>query len=135
VPEPTWLDLDTIVEIHRKSLARYGGSPGVRDLGLLESALARPQYRYEFEPESDLHCLAAAYAFGLAKNHPFVDGNKRLGFISAYVFLRFNGWHITATQKEAVTSMLALADGSIEEADFARWLRERSERIAAPPAV
>jgi death on curing protein len=127
--EPVWLDLETVLTIHELILNEFGGMPGVRDLGLLESALARAQWLCEFDSEADLHRFGAAYAFGIAKNHPFVDGNKRVGYLSAYTFLRFNGWHVAARQADAVRAMLALAGGSLSEADFAAWLRGHSEAV------
>jgi death on curing protein len=129
VAEPEWLDLDVVLEIHEKNLIRFGGATGLRDLGLLHSALARPQWLYEFDTQADLHRFAAAYAFGIVKNHPFVDGNKRVGFLSAYTFLRFNGWYVTATERDAVRAVLALAASDMSEADFAAWLRGNSERL------
>lgn len=85
--EPEWLDIDLVFEIHAKNLVRFGGASGLRDSGLLDSALARSQWLFEFDAEADLHRFAAAYAFGIAKNHPFIDGNKRVGFVCAYIFL------------------------------------------------
>ena len=104
MPEPEWLDPDVVLEIHQKNLIRFGGASGLRDSDLLHSALARPQWLYEFVAEADLHRFAAAYAFGIIKNHPFVDGNKRAGFLCAYTFLRLNGWYLGARQADAVTS-------------------------------
>jgi death on curing protein len=130
VPEPVWLDLDVVLAIHHNMLTRFGGGSGLRDLGLLESALARPKWLYEFDPAANPHRLAAACAFGIAKNHPFVDGNKRVAFICAYVFLRFHGWHIIATQREVEHAMLALADGSLNEVELAAWLEEKSEPVS-----
>jgi death-on-curing protein len=129
VSEPVWLDIDVIREIHQVNLNRFGGAPGLRDLGLLESALYRPQWLHEFDSEADLHQFAAAYAFGIVKNHPFVDGNKRLGYVSACTFLRYNGWHVGARQADAVRAVLALAASEMSEAEFAAWLRGNSERL------
>ena len=134
MPEPEWLDLDVVLEIQQQQLIRFGGSPGLRDMGLLQSALARPQWLYEFNPDADAHRFAAAYAYGIVKNHPFVDGNKRLGFLAAYVFLRLNGWHLAATQADIVRVMVALANGKLDEAEFAGWLRQKCEAAALPPA-
>jgi death on curing protein len=127
--EPVWLDLETVLKIHELILNEFGGMPGIRDLGLLESALSRAQWICEFDSEADLHGLGAAYAFGIAKNHPFVDGNKRVGYLSAYTFLRYNRWHVAATQADAVRAMVALASSGMGEADFAVWLREHSEPV------
>jgi death-on-curing protein len=133
VREPEWLELDLVLEIQRLNLLRYGGASGIRDLGLLQSALARPQWLHEFDATADLHRLAASYANGIVRNHPFVDGNKRTGFISAYTFLRFNGWYLTATDPDAVRSMLALAAGTLTEEQFAAWLRHQSEAVPWEP--
>jgi death-on-curing protein len=131
VLEPTWLDLDIVLEIHRRDLGRHGGAAGLRDLGLLESAMARPQWLYEFNKEADLHDFAAAYAFGIVRNHPFIDGNKRLGYVAACTFLRFNGWHVAVRQGEAVRTVLELADGNLTEDELAVWLRQNSEATPA----
>jgi len=101
----------------------HGGSLGIRDEGLLESALARPQQKWHYEPRSDLATLAAAYAFGVAKNHPFIDGNKRAALVAAYTFLAVNGFELEAPEPEAVTLILGTADGSISEEDLASWIR------------
>jgi death on curing protein len=132
VGEPVWLDLDIILEIHQMNLSRYGGASGLRDLGLLESAVNRPRWSHEFDTEADLHQFAAAYAFGIVKNHPSVDGNKRLGYVSACTFLRFNGWHVAASQADAVRVVLALASGELSEDQMAGWLRENSEAASVP---
>lgn len=119
--EPIWLERDTVLEAHQRSLSNYGGMPGIRDEGLLDSALARPQQLYAYTAAS-LHQLAAAYALGLCKNHAFFDGNKRTAFIATYVFLALNGYALSATQAEATTAMLALAAGEMDEAAFVVWL-------------
>lgn len=131
--EPEWLDLDLILEIHGLILRRYGGAPGLRDLGLLQSALARPLQLHKFDSSADLHSLAASYANGIVRNHPFVDGNKRTGFLSAYTFLRFNGWYLTATEPDAVRSMLGLAAATLTEEEFSDWLRDHSEPVSSGP--
>lgn len=133
MPEPEWLTSEVVLEIHRRNLIRYGGTAGLRDSSLLESALARPQWLYKFDSNADLHRIAAAYTFGIVKNHPFVDGNKRVAFLSAYVFLRFNGWHIVANQRDVERVMLALAGGEMNEDQFCVWLKENSQRTE--PAV
>jgi death on curing protein len=132
VPEPEWLDLEVVLEIHHKLLVRFGGASGLRDPGLLDSALARPKWLYEFDRAADLHRFASSYAFGIAKNHPFVDGNKRVAFECAYAFLRFHGWHIIATEADVVRVMLALAAGELSEDQMAGWLRENSEVASVP---
>ena len=120
---PEWLSKDLMLAIHDEQLAEHGGGGGVRDAGLLDSALARPQNRFAYDPAVDLPTLAAAYAFGLARNHPFVDGNKRTAFVAAEVFLELNGMTVTASDEECVLTMIRLAAGEMEEADYAAWLR------------
>ena len=124
--EPEWLTKDLMLAIHDEQLAEHGGGVGVRDAGLLDSALARPQNRFGYDPSVDLPTLAAAYAFGLARNHPFVDGNKRTAFVAAEVFLDLNGMTVTASDEQCVLTMVRLAAGEMEEADYAAWLRENS---------
>lgn len=117
-----WVPKATAFGAHAKSLAAYGGADGVRDEGLLESALARPENLAAYgEPE--IFDLAAAYAFGIVRNHPFVDGNKRTAFLTAALFLELNGHSLAATEPEATATMLAFAAGEVSEEDFARWLR------------
>jgi death-on-curing protein len=122
---PVWLPRTVVEEIHREQLARHGGSAGVRDLGLLESALARPQNAWAYG-ETDIPELAALYAEGIARNHPFIDGNKRTAFMAAYAFLRANGRRLRADNAEAVQKVLGLASGTLPRKDFAAWLRERT---------
>jgi death-on-curing protein len=122
VSAPVWLLRDVINAVHDMQLAEHGGAPGVRDEGLLESALARPVNLHAYG-EADLCRLAASYAFGIVRNHPFVDGNKRTGFLAAYVFLKINGSDLIAGEVEATTAVLALASGDRSEEDFADWLR------------
>jgi death on curing protein len=129
VTEPEWLSKDLMLAIHDEQLAEHGGGIGVRDAGLLDSALARPQNRFAYDPSVDLPTLAAAYAFGLARNHPFVDGNKRTAFVAAEVFLDLNGMTLTASDEACVLMMLRLAAGEIEEDAFAAWLRANSARL------
>lgn len=117
-----WIDRRALCLLHDESLAEHGGAPGLRDDGLLESALARPQHM-ETYGNPDLADLAAAYGVGLAKNHPFVDGNKRVAFLAVGVFLAMNGHRLAATQVEATLTMLGVASGDIDEAAFAAWLR------------
>ena len=120
---PVWVDRASVLSLHSESLAIHGGAGGVRDIGLLDSALARPQNLHAYG-EGDAAALAAAYAFGIIRNHPFVDGNKRIGFITAAVFLEANGYLVTASEAEVVVRTLALAASEIDEAEFAAWLRE-----------
>ncbi|MBK5914955.1 type II toxin-antitoxin system death-on-curing family toxin [Rhodocyclus purpureus] len=126
-----WLDRRALLLLHEESLAIHGGASGVRDEGLLESALSRPENQAVYG-EPDVFDCAAAYAFGLSRNHPFVDGNKRAVFLAAGLFLRLNGYRLVATQVDALQRMLALAAGELSEADFAAWLRSAS--VARAPA-
>ncbi|MFZ4739054.1 MAG: type II toxin-antitoxin system death-on-curing family toxin [Bradymonadia bacterium] len=118
-----FVDRRALLLLHGESLAEHGGAGGIRDAGLLDSALSRPQ-NLALYGEPDAAELAASYAFGLAKNHPFVDGNKRAAFLAAGVFLYLNGWRLEATQADATMTMLSLAAGELDEAAFGRWLRE-----------
>ncbi|MBV9219751.1 MAG: type II toxin-antitoxin system death-on-curing family toxin [Methylobacteriaceae bacterium] len=121
--EPVWLDLDTVLDIHSEQLALFGGADGVRDIGLLESALARPQNRFAYG-ETGFASLAAAYAFGIARNHPFVDGNKRTAFAAMMVFLRLNAVSFTVPPAQATAIILALAAGEVSEEGLTRWIRD-----------
>lgn len=121
--EPRWLPKDLILQVHNRQLAEHGGGGGVRDEGLLESALARPQNAFAYG-ESDVAVLAGAYAFGIAKNHPFIDGNKRTAFVACELFLAANGYDLVAADEECLAMMLGLAASEIGEAEFAAWLRE-----------
>lgn len=123
--EPVWLSRALISAIHDEQIAEHGGSPGLRDEGLLESALARPRNLAAYG-EPDLAALAAAYAFGLVRNHPFVDGNKRAAFVAAELFLDLNGQDLVASDEDCVTAMLSLAAGETSEAEFTAWLRARA---------
>lgn len=125
--EPIWLLHAAVLALHAECLRAFGGSDGVRDPGLLESALARPQHLFHYE-QADLCALAAAYGHGIAKNHPFVDGNKRTAFLGTTTFLERNGLEFTAIPAHAAAFVLALADGSLGEAGFAAWLRDNTRR-------
>ena len=120
-----WIDRLALELLHDESLAEHGGASGLRDEGLLESALARP-LNLAVYGQADVADLAAAYGVGLAKNHPFVDGNKRVAFLAVGLFLALNGWRLVASQADATLTLLAVATGEIDEATFARWLREHS---------
>jgi death on curing protein len=122
--EPVWLRRAALELLHSGSIAEHGGAEGLRDEGLFESALARPRNLHAYESVTDLAQLAASYAFGLAKNHAFVDGNKRIAFIAAALFLRINGQRLAADQADATLTVLDLASGAIDEAAFAAWLRK-----------
>jgi death on curing protein len=123
VTEPEWLDTDIVLDIHAEQLALFGGGDGIRDFGLLESALARPLNKFAYG-EIDLDALVAAYAFGIARNHPFVDGNKRAAFGSMIVFLGLNGIDLDVPPEDATAIVLEVAAGEIDEDGLARWLRD-----------
>ena len=122
-----WIEESVVWAIHEAQLAEHGGSAGVRDAGLLAWALARPgQLDAYGEPPPDAFDLAAAYGFGIARNHPFIDGNKRTAYVCAELFLVLNGWRFDGNDAACVTHMLALAAGELSETDFAAWLRAGS---------
>jgi len=121
--EPRWVPRVVVDAIHADMLLAHGGIPGLRDESLLESTLARPKQRLSYAPESDLAALAAAYGYGVARNHPYHDGNKRVSFILMAVFLGLNGLEFTASEAEVVTAMLALASGDLDEHALAVWIR------------
>ncbi len=126
--EPTWLSRMVVDAIHDDQLREHGGLPGIRDENVLESALARPQQKWHYGASTDIPMLAAAYAFGLVKNHPYRDGNKRIGFLAMVTFLGMNGHECTATDAEVVAEILALADGGVSEDALADWIRQHSSR-------
>lgn len=121
--EPIWISREWALAVHEELLVRFGGSGGIRDEGMLESALSRPVNLFAYE-EPSLFVLAAAYTSGIVRNHPFVDGNKRTGFMAAYTFLGLNGQHLKAPEEAAVLRTLALAAGELSEDDFGKWLAE-----------
>jgi death-on-curing protein len=126
VNEPwRWLSADVLLAVHEEQLAEHGGAAGVRDLGLFESALARPQNVAAYG-NPDAADLAASYGVGLAKNHPFIDGNKRTAFVAVELFLALNGHELMADDADCVLTMLAVAAGSLDEPGFAAWLRTHS---------
>jgi death-on-curing protein len=129
VNEPIWLRTDVVLAMHEEALMLHGGPEGVRDLGLLESALARPKNIFHYSEDiSSLARLAAAYAKGIVANHPFVDGNKRTAFIVSVTFLQLNGLQLTATKEDRVLTFWNLADGSLSEEELSAWF----ERNAVP---
>ncbi len=121
----TWIEKAVVWAVHEAQLAEHGGSAGVRDAGLLASALARPLNLVAYG-EPDAAALAAAYGFGIARNHPFIDGNKRTAFVCTELFLVLNGASLTADDADCVATMLTLAAGDLAEADFAAWLRSHT---------
>ena len=130
-----WIERALVLALHERQLAEHGGGIGVRDEGLLESALARPQQLHAYgDPPPDLAALAASLAFGIARNHPFIDGNKRTAAVACELFLVLNDAMLQASNIELYPVYLALAEGSLDEAGFAEWLRPRL-RIAAGDAV
>lgn len=123
--EPIWLDAIDALAIHEKMIGLHGGSTGLRDKGLLEFALAKPLHRYHYE-KAQIPELAASYAAGVILNHPFLDGNKRTGFMLAVAFIEVNHWRFAADEVDVVVQTLALAAGALNEADYAKWLEKNS---------
>lgn len=123
--EPRWLSRLMVDTLHRELIREHGGRYGVREDGLIDSALSRPRNRWSYSTEADLASLAAAYGFGLARNHGFVDGNKRVAFMALYVFLGLNGFDLEVSEPEVVSVMTGVADGSLGEEELAGWIRSR----------
>lgn len=121
--EPRWLELSIVIDVHSEQLALFGGPEGVRDIAMLESALARPLNKFAYG-ETDLAALAAAYAFGIARNRPFVDGNKRAALASIIVFLGLNGIDFDVRPEAATAMILSLAAGQVSEEGLTRWIRD-----------
>jgi len=130
VKEPNWIRLDVVLRMHEEALMLHGGPEGVRDLGLLESALARPKNLFAYSEREDLSIakFAAAYAKGIVANHPFVDGNKRIAFIVSVAFLKLNGLDLTATKEERVLTFWGLAAAEISEEQLAAWFLRNTVR-------
>lgn len=120
-PEPRWLGRLAVDEAHFRQIREHGGAHGLRDENALESALARPQQRWRYQPDTRLAELAASYAFGLVRNHPYLDGNKRVALVVMVAFLERNGVELTATNQEVLSIMLALAAGEVTEDELADW--------------
>jgi death-on-curing protein len=125
VTEPVWIELKVVLAIHDEQLAEHGGQSGVRDLGLLESALGRPRHQFAYG-EPSITRLAASYAFGISRNHPFLDGNKRTSLVVAELFLELNGYELTASDAQCVTTFLQLAGGDLAEGQLAEWITANS---------
>lgn len=125
---PVWVDERDVLAVHDRLLALHGGLSGLRDRGLLESALARPRQHYSYAEGIDIVELAALYTIGIVQNHPFVDGNKRAGFLAGVLFLELNGFDFTANESEVIQSVLGLAAGDIDEAGYAAWMRANVKR-------
>jgi death on curing protein len=134
VKEPEWLEIGIVLDFHAEQLALFGGAEGIRDLGLLESALARPINKLAYG-ESNLVNLAVAYGFGIARNHPFVDGNKRTALASMIVFLGLNGFDLDAPPEQATAIILGLAAGEISEKALAGWVADHIKPLDAPGLV
>ena len=131
--EPVWIGEELTLAIHARQLAEHGGMEGVRDEGLLSSALAAPRHIYAYTKDTcDLAALAASYAYSLAKNHPFVDGNKRTAAVVFESFIELNGLALDATDVELYPQMLQLAEGSLTQEELAEWIRAR---LATPPSA
>ena len=126
--EPIWVPDRAVYIIHDRQIARHGGASGLRDEGLLQGALNRPINKWQYENADTFGC-AAAYAFGIAKAHAFVDGNKRTAFVTSVTFLRVNGWHFVTEPAEGVTFMEDLASGAVSEESFRNWLEQSSTKI------
>lgn len=124
--KPVFLLKDVVLAVHDQLLAEYGGAPGIRDEGLLESALTRPQHVYSYG-NTDLFALAAAYVNDILRNHPFIDGNKRTAFLAGYTFLARNDKQLEADEAEATEITVALASRKLSEEDFARWLKQQCQ--------
>ncbi|MGA2376226.1 MAG: type II toxin-antitoxin system death-on-curing family toxin [Candidatus Sulfotelmatobacter sp.] len=126
--EPVWIETRDVLAIHDRLLALHGGAAGLRDRGLLESALARPRQHYAYVVSPDVAGMAALYTAGVVRNHPFVDGNKRTGFVAGILFLELNGFDFNASEEDGTQAVMSLAAGSHDEAAYAAWLRENVRR-------
>jgi death-on-curing protein len=126
--EPKWLDRRALLLLHEESVATFGGASGLRDDGLLDSALGRAPHQWHYDEAVDLAGLAAAYGYGLAKDHAFVDGNKRVAFLAVGLFLAINGKRLRADQADAIHTILNLAAGGLSETELAQWIRARIAR-------
>ncbi|GIV17038.1 MAG: death-on-curing protein [Armatimonadota bacterium] len=122
---PVWLRKELVLIVHRRQVLQHGGTLGIRDEGLLESALARPRQIFAYEPGANIARLAAAYAWGIVHNHPFVDGNKRTALVACRVFLRLNGYDLAAPAEEKYAMFMGIASGTVSEEELLRWLEER----------
>jgi death on curing protein len=131
VTEPAWLTVDLVIAFHDEQLREFGGPPGIRDMGALESALGRARNRWAYEG-GDLPRLAAAYGFGIARNHPFVDGNKRAALLAIITFLGLNDIEFTASEAEAVIMIRDLAAGTVDEDVLSRWIADNMSPVQEP---
>jgi death on curing protein len=128
VKEPAWIDEADAMTLHAKLVGLHGGASGLRDAALLASALARPRQQFAYADEPDLIAMAAAYAAGIIKNHPFVDGNKRVGFVVGILFLEINGYRFNASEEEAAQAIINLAAGELDEQGYAQFLKQNAAR-------
>jgi death-on-curing protein len=128
VKEPVWVELREVLATHDRLLVLHGGASGLRDSKLLESALARPQQLFAYGDNSGIVDMAAAYTGGIVRNHPFVDGNKRAGFVVGVLFLEMNGFEFTASEEEATQAILGLAAGKLSEAALVAWFKQNAKR-------
>lgn len=134
--EPVWVREDVVPAIHSRQLAEHGGSDGLREENLLLSALARPKHLWAYsDPKPDLAALAASYAFGIARNHAFVDGNKRTALVVCRTFLLLNGFNVHANQEDKYLTFLALAEGRVGEDEVAEWIRARMVPASGLPGL
>jgi len=125
---PCWIDERDVLAVHDRLLALHGGLSGLRDRGLLESALSRPRQHYSYSEKVDIIDMAALYTTGIVQNHPFVDGNKRAGFLAGVMFLELNGLDFLSSEEDVIRMVLALAAGDLDEAGYAAWLRSNVKR-------
>jgi death-on-curing protein len=124
--EPIWIEERDVLAIHGRLLTIHGGAQGIRDLGLLQSALARPRQHYAYAESQEIVELSALYTAGIVKNHPFADGNKRTGFVTGILFLELNGWAFHANEEDATHAIMSLAAGELSEQGYTTWLRANS---------
>jgi death-on-curing protein len=129
VDEPVWIDKPETLIAHSRQLAEHGGSDGVRDEGLLKSALGKPRNVFSYDDNCDLARLAASYAYGIARNHPFIDGNKRTALVVSEMFLRINGMKVVSAPEEKYFTFLHLAEGTLTEEELAAWFRSHAESL------
>jgi death-on-curing protein len=128
VKQPLWVEERDVLTIHGRLLAIHGGAARLRDLGLLQSALARPRQHYAYTSSPDIIEMSALYTAGIVRNHPFVDGNKRTGFVVGILFLELNSFNFRATEEDATQAVMALAAGTLNESGYTAWLRENTKR-------
>jgi death-on-curing protein len=128
VKQPLWIEEREVLAIHGRLLAIHGGAARLRDLGLLQSAIARPSQHYAYTSSPDIIEMSALYTAGIVRNHPFVDGNKRTGFVVGILFLELNSFNFRATEEDATQAVMALAAGTLNESGYTAWLRENTKR-------